>query len=483
MSDEYPGEGSRKRARIDDTADAKVAYTRGELWYDDGNIILFAEDGTGFRVYKGVLSRYSEVFRDMFSIPQPADAELWDGCPVVHLSDSSKSLHRVLCVLFTNDDVLGFKQGLPFETVAAMLQLGSKYHMQHLRRDAIQRLSSYFTTELHEFINDFVVSTPDDEQPPPNFPEGAIVGMNGCDALAVISLAQAYDVSCLLPSAFYIVAQLELPDILGGHIDQDGTNWSLSPADIQRCLQGQERLRRRGAKHILYYEDFSPSSECTERKSCKGLFALPRSFDTYAGKPSTTKQLDTLASIMKASFAESRVTKLGSGGRPENEWAFHRACAAGAAAGAFLFAAFLRGTDEVIGCVFFYPPGQGILSDEIQRAQGFDKYLNESLTEEERKAFIQFETDYAKVGAGRAQKDKAWSVNYLCVSEKYRNKGVARALLEKGDALARAQRSKVMFEAATDDTLKMYIHLGYTFIDTDPCEDMAFHVIVKDFTT
>ncbi len=58
-----------------------------DLWFEDGNTILIAET-TGFCVYRGVLARHSEVFRDMFQIPQPPTA---DGSPegyrIVHLSD------------------------------------------------------------------------------------------------------------------------------------------------------------------------------------------------------------------------------------------------------------------------------------------------------------------------------------------------------------------------------------------------------------
>ena len=55
----------------------------------DGTIVLLA-GSTVFRVYSGLLSKYSEVFSDMLSLSsrQPPSAETWDGCPLVHLSDS-----------------------------------------------------------------------------------------------------------------------------------------------------------------------------------------------------------------------------------------------------------------------------------------------------------------------------------------------------------------------------------------------------------
>ncbi|TCD68388.1 hypothetical protein EIP91_010897 [Steccherinum ochraceum] len=199
----------------------------------------------------------------------------------------------------------------------------------------------------------------------------------------------------------------------------------------------------------------------------------------------TDDELNAIASILTAGFSTSPITILGSGGRKENEHTFHKVCAAGAAAGAYLFVAVLHGTNDIIGCVFFYPPGKAIMGDELQRAQGFDQYLAESLTEEQRDAFIQFEVKYGSLGDAvlpPGEKDRVWSVNSLAVAELYRKNGVARALLEAGEALAKADRSKVVFEAETDDTLKMYVHLGYTFVKTVLLDDVICHVIVKDFT-
>lgn len=51
-------------------------YKRGEVWLDDGNVVLVA-GGTAFRVHQSILSRNSDIFRDMFTVPQPADAELF----------------------------------------------------------------------------------------------------------------------------------------------------------------------------------------------------------------------------------------------------------------------------------------------------------------------------------------------------------------------------------------------------------------------
>ncbi|KAI0784186.1 hypothetical protein C8Q75DRAFT_868489 [Abortiporus biennis] len=70
-----------------------------ELWFEDGTIVLQAEDSTLFRVYAGHLSRYSIVFADMLSLPKSPNYNCNDqheGCPLVKLSDSSSNLRAYL---------------------------------------------------------------------------------------------------------------------------------------------------------------------------------------------------------------------------------------------------------------------------------------------------------------------------------------------------------------------------------------------------
>lgn len=49
---------------------AETLVRHPTLWLDDGNVVLVVEN-TGFRVHRGILSKHSDVFRDMFSVPQP----------------------------------------------------------------------------------------------------------------------------------------------------------------------------------------------------------------------------------------------------------------------------------------------------------------------------------------------------------------------------------------------------------------------------
>ena len=65
-------------------------------WFDDGNIVLIANNAVAFRVYKGLLARISPVFQDMFSMDQPNDVEKMEGCAVVRLQDDPQDLRAFL---------------------------------------------------------------------------------------------------------------------------------------------------------------------------------------------------------------------------------------------------------------------------------------------------------------------------------------------------------------------------------------------------
>lgn len=96
-----------KRPRTD--SDEPVTFTHSDLWWEDGNIVIQAET-TQFRVYKGHLATHSEIFRDMFSIPQPSmdPKETVEGCPVVQVSDTAEDWTYILQALLERRYVYHF---------------------------------------------------------------------------------------------------------------------------------------------------------------------------------------------------------------------------------------------------------------------------------------------------------------------------------------------------------------------------------------
>ena len=82
------------------TADPGIRKKHPEFWFEDGNIILVAQD-VEFKVYKGPLIKQSPVFRDMLSLPQGPDSASESALPVVHLPDHPHDIKWLLeCVVF-----------------------------------------------------------------------------------------------------------------------------------------------------------------------------------------------------------------------------------------------------------------------------------------------------------------------------------------------------------------------------------------------
>lgn len=72
-----------------------------ELWFEDGNVIVVAQK-TAYRFHRGALSRHSEIFRGLFTVPQPeaSSTQTMDGCPVIHVTDSSYDFKHLLRVVY-----------------------------------------------------------------------------------------------------------------------------------------------------------------------------------------------------------------------------------------------------------------------------------------------------------------------------------------------------------------------------------------------
>ena len=72
------------------------------VWMDDGNVIVAAgrDPMSLFKCHQSILSKQSEVFRGMFSLP-PSDAvEQYQGLPMVHMPDPVEDIRGVLKMLY-----------------------------------------------------------------------------------------------------------------------------------------------------------------------------------------------------------------------------------------------------------------------------------------------------------------------------------------------------------------------------------------------
>lgn len=125
------------------TADPRRRSDEPSCWFDDGNIVLQAEQ-TLFKVYKGILSRESEVFKTMISLPRFAtllESEKYEDSQLVILPDQAEDVATLLRAI--ND--YSFLAGSQSSSVyASLLTLATKYQCTQLRREIMKPLTRAF---------------------------------------------------------------------------------------------------------------------------------------------------------------------------------------------------------------------------------------------------------------------------------------------------------------------------------------------------
>ncbi|PSR72331.1 hypothetical protein PHLCEN_2v11779 [Hermanssonia centrifuga] len=234
------------------------------LWFEDGNIILIAEE-TAFRVHRGVLSLHSEVFRNMFLVPQPSDVVeggstmLGLGCPFVRLHDTPEDLAMFLSILYGKRSIYyKLEHALPFADLRAMLLLAMKYQVEGISIEAIDRLEAcYPFSQLPDY--DCEQTRNRDGPPLAIVPE---------DSIAVVNLARLFDLPRLLPTALYGCCQLDTSKLLDG-VRYGRELVRLSEEDVRRCFIVKDELMKK--KHIMTALIMDPytSPECSAPTQCR----------------------------------------------------------------------------------------------------------------------------------------------------------------------------------------------------------------------
>ncbi|KAI1795348.1 hypothetical protein LXA43DRAFT_38340 [Ganoderma leucocontextum] len=216
-----------------------------DFWLDDGNLILLAGE-TAFRVYKGILTKNSGVFADMFAAGSADATESFDGCPVVRLSDDPEDLGDFLQHLMLCSPPRVRDDGLPlsyFSNLQAAIHLAHKYQCPDVEKQALAVLKTYYTA----FFADH--ASYDASRSPLSEPLRAA-------AIAAVNIARLTDTRSMLPFALYQVCTLE-GQILDGYERRDGSVEHLSGQDLRLCLDARSALAREKA-NLLKAVTFMP---------------------------------------------------------------------------------------------------------------------------------------------------------------------------------------------------------------------------------
>ncbi|KAH9890667.1 hypothetical protein C8Q73DRAFT_667497 [Cubamyces lactineus] len=225
-----------------------------DLWFEDGNIVLLCRD-TAFRVYRGLLTRHSVIFRDLFSMAQPSASETMESCPVVHISDPPDDLRhllRVLCGTRKFPVIPG--ERMEFVELAALIRMSHKYHVEDLHSRAMHHLKLYFTNDLAVWDTAGVDGNLFLHITPP-------------DAIAAVNLARLTHADSVLPTALYLCCQLDA-ELTAGVERPDGSTERLEPKDLELVLRGRTELVRASTRGACTICRPAPSAQCAG-KGCE----------------------------------------------------------------------------------------------------------------------------------------------------------------------------------------------------------------------
>ncbi|EDR01758.1 uncharacterized protein LACBIDRAFT_333017 [Laccaria bicolor S238N-H82] len=236
--------------------------THSKIWFDDGSVVIQAEQ-TQFRVHRGMLSRQSSIFRDMFSVPQPpGDQEpVIEGCSIVHVSESSQDWEGLLTLMYDNLRVYGSDDPMPISLIAVMLRLGKKYDMEHFLKEAVTRLQYEFPRNLSDW--DLISDQP--------FSKLAQSGDSM--SLDIIILAQEAGIQSILPLAylFFFNNGDSMEKVYSTYEMEYGTT-ATAPPDVQKILVlGREKLLRGTVCNTygwLADDKLIPHTSCKRPKFC-----------------------------------------------------------------------------------------------------------------------------------------------------------------------------------------------------------------------
>ncbi|KDR67623.1 hypothetical protein GALMADRAFT_257849 [Galerina marginata CBS 339.88] len=281
---------SAKRQRLETHAD-DTGEIRSKYWFDDGNVVLQAEK-TQFRVHRSMLAYHSNVFKDMFSLPQPEQPSepCVDGCPVVEMSDKAGDVEYVISIFYENIRTNDMRALMSFEHLAAILRLGKKYEIDHLRDEGLRRLRREFPMTLklwdEAIEKDMEISR----------------SLFCCED--IINLAHELSIHTVLPAAYTLYSANYSSENM---LDYESGRTQLNQRALKGCLIGREMLFRKA--HEAFKEwlnhglDFIiPGPSCTSPENCKASKFL--ALDHIPAMDFSDGQMDILFEL-KESFTRS----------------------------------------------------------------------------------------------------------------------------------------------------------------------------------
>ncbi|KAJ7756571.1 hypothetical protein B0H16DRAFT_1538427 [Mycena metata] len=221
------------------------------LWFLDATLVLQAENRL-FRVFPGILGAKSPVFQDMLAFPQPENGEMFDGCPLVRVSDSAVDMTFFLKAIFHYDFFEAWPTRAEFPIVAGILRLSQKYQVDPLRKRALVHLSERCAMTLQKW-------------------EESDEWESEVNPIILLNLAREVSADWILPSVLAACCWLEPDELVYGLPPSPGltARITLTPADIVLCMRGAVKLHTTWTSKLY---DFlwvpQETSGCVEAPEC-----------------------------------------------------------------------------------------------------------------------------------------------------------------------------------------------------------------------
>ncbi|KAJ3505000.1 hypothetical protein NMY22_g17732 [Coprinellus aureogranulatus] len=242
------------------------AYHRHALSFEDGNLALLAEDRY-FIIHQGLLCRHSQVMQQM--LVESTDTRRLFDRPVLELDEKWTDLGCFLGALY--DGVTPLTPSIEdWAIVSAILRLGTKYGVAHLRTELLRKLSPTWPRNLLAWdMRESNATNAGLYKPRAVYPH----------PIMMIPLFREIGADDFLPAAFYDLSRCVASDIVQGwsYPADPTTSWSLPSDEIMTCLKGKEQASRFLSTFIVNeLEGREPSQSCIYRNDPTDTDGLKR---------------------------------------------------------------------------------------------------------------------------------------------------------------------------------------------------------------
>ncbi|KAJ7182415.1 hypothetical protein C8R43DRAFT_967195 [Mycena crocata] len=210
-----------------------------DVWFADGTVILQAESSL-FRVYLGVLSAQSSVFRNIFAI-RDATYAANEGCPLHVVHDYAHEL-KVFLLAVHDSGYFTTNRANNMRTLSSLMKLATKYDVEHTRNSVVSILIALYPPSLPQYLERGT-----------GFPFHRHPG----DQFITLNLYVNHDTvpAIVLPGIYYGCCRSRTVELFSAPI---------AAADKELCLHALERFNSASVFSFLFQEsDHCDDGECT----------------------------------------------------------------------------------------------------------------------------------------------------------------------------------------------------------------------------